>query len=101
MLVSTHQTEDVAALCQRVIVLHDGARGVRRHAGASSRALAAGRVWIADARDERAQLSWRTAEGGHRHIGDPPPGAQLVEPTIEDGYLLLAGPAVVAEAVAA
>ena len=26
-----------------------------------------------------------------RHIGDPPAGAQLVEPSVEDGYLVLAG----------
>jgi ABC-2 type transport system ATP-binding protein len=100
VLVSTHQTEDVAALCRRVIVLRDG------HAAfdgtpAELSGLARGRVWIADGRDERAQLRWRTAEGRHRHVGDPPPGAQLVEPTIEDGYLLLAGPAVVPEGLAA
>ena len=36
-------------------------------------------------------LAWVTGEGRIRHIGDPPAGAQLVEPTVEDGYLLLAG----------
>jgi len=91
VLVSTHQTEDVAALCQRVIVMHDG-RAVFDDTPAQLSALAHGRVWIADQRDPRAQLWWRTAEGHHRHVGDPPPAAQLVEPTIEDGYLLLVGP---------
>jgi ABC-2 type transport system ATP-binding protein len=100
VLVSTHQTDDVAALCQRVIVLRDG------HAAfdgtpAQLSALACDRVWIADTRDDRAQLSWRTAEGRHRHVGDPPVGARLVSPTIEDGYLLLAGPAAIGEELAA
>jgi ABC-2 type transport system ATP-binding protein len=100
VLVSTHQTEDVAALCQRVIVLRDGRAAFDGTPGQLS-GLALDRVWIDDVRDHNAQLSWRTAEGTHRHIGDPPPGARLAEPTIEDGYLLLAGPAAVAEELAA
>jgi ABC-2 type transport system ATP-binding protein len=100
VLVSTHQTEDVAALCQRVIVMHGG-RDAFDGTPAELSGLARGRVWIADERDGRARLWWRTAEGRHRHVGDPPPGAQLVEPTIEDGYLLLAGPAAVTEGLAA
>ncbi|MCA1679430.1 MAG: ATP-binding cassette domain-containing protein [Actinobacteria bacterium] len=90
VLLSTHQTEDVAALCQRVIVLRDG----RAAFDGTPRALsevARGRVWISDQRDDRARLWWRTAEGRHRHIGDPPTGLPLADPTIEDGYLLLAG----------
>ncbi|HZI38075.1 MAG TPA: ABC transporter ATP-binding protein, partial [Acidimicrobiia bacterium] len=54
-------------------------------------AIAAGRVWLSAERDHRAALAWVTGEGRIRHIGDPPAGAQLVEPTVEDGYLLLAG----------
>jgi ABC-2 type transport system ATP-binding protein len=27
--------------------------------------------------------------GHYHHVGDPPTGAELVEPTIEDAYLLL------------
>ncbi len=96
VLVSTHQTDDVAALCQRVIVLRDG-RAAFDGAPAELSALARDRVWVADTRDARAQLSWRTAEGRHRHIGDPPLGARLVAPTIEDGYLLLAGPAAIGD----
>ena len=90
MLLSTHQTEDVAALCQRVVVLH---RSAVRFDG-TTRALAElarGKVWLADARAPRARLSWRTGDGRHRNIGDAPPGAELVEPTIEDAYLLLVG----------
>jgi ABC-2 type transport system ATP-binding protein len=95
VLVSTHQTEDVAALCERVVVLRDG-RAAFDGTQAQLSGLARGRVWTAGERDERAQLSWRTAAGLHRHVGDPPPAARLVEPTIEDGYLLLAGTAAMA-----
>ena len=100
VLVSTHQTEDGAALCQRVIVLRDG-HDAFDGTPAQLSALARDRVWVADGRDARAQLWWRTAEGRHRHVGDPPAGAQLVDPTIEDGYLLLVGPTAAADAVAA
>jgi len=100
VLLSTHQTEDVAALCQRVVVLREGDVAFDGTPAGLS-ALAKDRVWISDTRDARAQLWWRTSEGRHRHVGDPPPGAPIVEPTIEDGYLLLAGPAAAFEEVAA
>ena len=91
VVISTHQTEDVAALCARVIVLDQGeARfdGTPRELAA----LAQGKVWLADDRAPGARLSWRTGDGAFRHIGQPPPAARLVEPTVEDGYLLLLGP---------
>ena len=90
VLLSTHQTDDVAALCQRVVVLLDGQV---RFAGTpgSLAGLASDRVWLAGERDPRAELAWVTGEGRIRHIGDPPAGAQLVDPTVEDGYLVLAG----------
>jgi ABC-2 type transport system ATP-binding protein len=46
---------------------------------------------VDDARAPGAQVAWRTAEGRYRNIGDAPSGAQTVEPTIEDAYLLLLG----------
>jgi ABC-2 type transport system ATP-binding protein len=49
------------------------------------------RVWQSARADARALLSWRTGAGDVRMVGEPPPGATLVEPTIEDGYLLLLG----------
>ena len=89
-VLSTHQTDDVAALCQWVVVLLDGSV---RYAGTTAglAAKAEDRVWLASERDDRARLAWVTADGAVRHIGDPPTGAQLVAPTVEDGYLLLAG----------
>jgi ABC-2 type transport system ATP-binding protein len=90
VLLSTHQTDDVAALCRHAVVLLEGAI---RFTGtpAELAALAQGQVWLAEERDPRADLAWVTGEGRVRHIGDPPAGAQLVEPTVEDGYLVLAG----------
>jgi ABC-2 type transport system ATP-binding protein len=90
VLLSTHQTDDVAALCHNVVVLLGGQI---HYTGPPSglAALAEGRVWLAGDRDQRAELAWITGEGRVRHIGDPPTGAQLVEPTVEDGYLVLAG----------
>ncbi|MFI1536446.1 ABC transporter ATP-binding protein [Streptomyces anandii] len=87
VLLSTHQTEDVAMLCHRVIVL---AHGRVRFEGtpAELTARAAGRVWSSPERDPGARAGWRTATGAFRNVGDPPEGADLLEPTLEDGYLL-------------
>jgi ABC-2 type transport system ATP-binding protein len=89
VLLSTHQTDDVAALCQRVVVLLEGAV---RFDGAPKElaALADKRVWTARDRDPAASLAWVTPDGTVRHIGTPPARATLVAPTVEDGYLLLA-----------
>jgi ABC-2 type transport system ATP-binding protein len=90
VVLSTHQTEDVSALCREVAVMSRGSvlfRGAPREIAEVAR----GRVWIADRRAPGARLSWRTGEGRHRNIGDPPPGAELAEPSLEDGYLLLVG----------
>ncbi|MBA2282134.1 MAG: ATP-binding cassette domain-containing protein [Actinomycetota bacterium] len=90
VLLSTHQTDDVAALCGHVIVLlHGQIRFTGTPVGLA--ALATDRVWLATDRDPRAELAWVTGEGRIRHIGEPPAGAHLVEPTVEDGYLVLAG----------
>ena len=89
ILLSTHMTEDVAALCSRVVVLNEGQ--VQFNGDITQLAdMARDRVWLAGTR-EAARLSWRTGEGIFRHVGEPPAGAELVEPTIDDGYLLLIG----------
>jgi ABC-2 type transport system ATP-binding protein len=90
VLLSTHQTEDVAALCNRIVVMNRG-QSVFEGAPRDLVETARGKVWLADERAVGARLSWRTGEGRHRGIGDPPPGAELTEPTMEDGYLLLVG----------
>jgi ABC-2 type transport system ATP-binding protein len=91
VVIATHQTEDVAALCERVVILDHGAV---RYDGAVRQLIAevANRVWIADAPDPRAQTSWRTAAGRYRHLGEEAPaGAEVVEASLEDAYLLLRG----------
>ncbi|MFH9006932.1 ABC transporter ATP-binding protein [Streptomyces afghaniensis] len=87
VLLSTHQTEDVAMLCHRVLVM---AGGRVRFEGtpAELTARAAGRVWSSTERDPGAKAGWRTGTGSFRNVGDPPDGAELLEPTLEDGYLL-------------
>ena len=90
VVLSTHQTEDVAALCQRVVVMNGG-RILHDGTPEALTELARGRVWLADEADPGARLSWRTGSGQHRIIGDPPPGAALAEPALEDAYLLLVG----------
>jgi ABC-2 type transport system ATP-binding protein len=89
IVLSTHQADDIAAICPHVVVLLGGRI---RFAGTPDElaATAAGRVWAADDRDDRAHLSWRGGDSRWRHIGDhQPAGAELVAPTVEDGYLLL------------
>jgi ABC-2 type transport system ATP-binding protein len=89
IVLSTHQADDIAAICPHVVVL---LHGQVRFTGtpAELAATAAGRVWAADERDGRAHLSWRGGDGRWRHIGEQPPvGAELFTPMVEDGYLML------------
>jgi ABC-2 type transport system ATP-binding protein len=88
VLLSTHQTEDVATVCQRVIVLNQG-RIRFEGSPPSLAAVAGGRVWTGPARADGALAAWRTGNGDYHNIGDPPPDARLVDPSIEDGYLML------------
>jgi ABC-2 type transport system ATP-binding protein len=88
VLLSTHQTDDVSALCDRVAVLH---RGQVRFAGTPGALaeLAAGQVWLTDHPGTDATTSWRTGTGEHRVVGAPSPGARPVPPTVDDGYMIL------------
>jgi len=93
VVLSTHQTEDLAALCERVILL-DGGRVNYDGTVVDFVGQAAGRVWLATEPDPRARASWRTGTGLYRNIAEQaPPGAELVEPSLEDAYLLLRGAA--------
>ena len=67
VVLSTHQTEDVAALCERVVVLDQGR--VRYDGQVTDLvAQAAGRVWLADQPDPAATVSWRTGTGRYRNV---------------------------------
>jgi ABC-2 type transport system ATP-binding protein len=90
VLLSTHQTEDVAMLCHRVVVMDKGRVRFDGTPGELT-ARAEGRVWSSAERAPGALAGWRTGTGEFRNLGDPPAGARLVEPTIEDGYLLTLG----------
>jgi ABC-2 type transport system ATP-binding protein len=92
VVLSTHMTEDVEALCDRVIVMDLGSISFDGTT-ADLAGIAAGRVWLDDRPDPRATVSWRTGDGRHRNVGTPPPGAELLAPTVQDGYLLLNGAA--------
>ena len=89
VVVATHQTEDVAALCERVVVLDAGA--VRFDGAVRDLvATADGRVWLTDEADPRARTSWRTGTGRYRNLGaTAPAGTEVAEPSLEDAYLLL------------
>jgi len=91
VVLSTHQTEDVEAVCSHVVVVN---RGRALFAGSVEQltAAASGRVWVDDSRDPRAYAAWRLSGGSYHHVGDPPAGASLVDPRIEDAYLLMLGP---------
>jgi len=78
----------VATVCQRVIVLNQGRIRFEGEPSALA-AVARGRVWTSPARAEGALAAWRTSNGDYHHIGDPPAGARLADPSIEDGYLML------------
>jgi ABC-2 type transport system ATP-binding protein len=90
VLISTHQTDDVSALCQRVVVL---VAGTIKFDGtpAELAATASDQVWVDADRDERAAVSWGTSAGQFRHIGERPADAEPATPTVDDAYLLLTG----------
>ena len=90
VVLATHQTEDVAAICDRVVVIDHG-KVFFEGTPVELALTAEGSVWSAESHAPDAQLSWRTATGRYRVIGDRPVGAESVEPTIEDAYLLMLG----------
>jgi ABC-2 type transport system ATP-binding protein len=91
VLLSTHQTEDVGALCGRVVVMHRG-RVAFDGTPTGLAGVADGQVWLStDPPADAAVLYWRNAQGRYRSLGDRPPGGEPAVPGIEDGYLLLVG----------
>lgn len=88
IVLATHQTDDVATLCHDVVVI---AHGMVRFQGRPEDLAqsAHGRVWTAPDACEHALASWQTGDRRYRHLGDPPPGAAIERPSVEDGYLVL------------
>ena len=89
VVLSTHNTAEVAALCTHVVVLREGRA---RFTGTPDElaALAAGAVWESEGPEPSARHTWLTGSGRHRHLGVPPAGVEPCVPTLDDGYLLLA-----------
>ena len=86
VLVATHLTDE-AAISDTVLVL---AGNKVRFAGAPAQlaARADGRVWLHDGfPPPGVRASWQQADGRHRCLGNPPLGAELTEPSLEEGYL--------------
>jgi ABC-2 type transport system ATP-binding protein len=89
VLISTHQTEDVSALCDRVVVL-DAGRVRFDGTVPELLATAAGRVHQGPTASADAVQTWRTGTGLLRSVGGRPAlDATPVDPTVEDAYLLL------------
>ena len=91
VLVSTHLTDEAAAISRELHVMDEG-RIVFSGTPAQLAATAQGRVWLSEQPPaSSAHMSWRTGEGLWRCLGTPPPGSVPGEPSLEDGYLLLVG----------
>jgi ABC-2 type transport system ATP-binding protein len=88
VLLSTHNTAEVAALCQHVLVMDRG-RICWSGTPAELAGVASGRVWESERDEPTAVRSWLTGPGARRHVGTPPAGARPVTPTVDDGYLLV------------
>lgn len=98
-ILSTHIVPDIERCCDHLAVL---ARGRVLFCGPAAElaARAAGRTWDAPVateaiaaleRDRRIVRLMPEGESCRaRVVGDPPEGAVAVEPTLEDGYILLA-----------
>ncbi len=88
VLLATHIIDE-AANADTVVVLADGRV---RFSGSPARVarLAEGRVWFQQGfPPPGVRASWPQPDGRHRCLGNPPPGARPVAPTLEEGYLLL------------
>ena len=87
VVVSTHLTDE-ATHADTVIVMN---RGRVMFVGSPSALAdkATGRAWVQSTQPgQPVRASWQQADGRHRCLGTPPAGADLVAPTLEDGYLL-------------
>ncbi|HSF35276.1 MAG TPA: ABC transporter ATP-binding protein [Nocardioides sp.] len=88
VVLSTHNTAEVAALCQHVLVMDRG-RICWSGTPTDLAAEAEGRVWESDAEEPTALRSWLTGPGRRRHVGALPAGTTPAVPTVDDGYLLV------------
>jgi len=97
VILSTHHPEDVAAICDAILILHRG-RVVASGSPGAVTATAGGRVYEVTLRSASlpAESEYEISAVGRgdgtlrlRVVGDAPAGARPVEPRLEDAYLLL------------
>jgi ABC-2 type transport system ATP-binding protein len=97
VIFSTHQPEDVAAICDAILILHRG-RVVAAGSPGEVTAMAAGRVYevTLPASNLPAESEYEISAVGRsdgmlrlRVVGEAPEGARPLEPRLEDAYLLL------------
>jgi ABC-2 type transport system ATP-binding protein len=97
IIFSTHQPEDVAAICDEVLILHRG-KVVAVGKPGSITAMAKGRVFELTVpspilpMDPTYEISQAERANGTLHlriVGSQPPGGSSVDPRLEDAYVLL------------
>lgn len=94
IIISTHIVEDVEALCDHIVIINDG-KIVGQGDSASIREIAADKVFHVRFDNEKNLqgeffIEKRYTVNGEnmlRVLSDEPQFGQLVEPTIEDGYM--------------
>ena len=91
VLISTHQTADVAALCERVVVLGGGRSCSTAPSSTWSPGRGAGMAGPGAASGRATRMAHRDRPGAQRRR--PTPDVDLIEPDLEDAYLLLVGEA--------
>lgn len=99
IIFSTHQPEDVAAVCDEALILHRGS-AVALGKPSSITAMARGRVFELALpsptlpMDPSYEISQAERVNGTVHlrvVGNQPPGSSSVDPRLEDAYVLLTG----------
>ncbi len=85
ILISTHQIEDLLGVSGSVVVLAEGRVAFDGTPDVLAR-LAKGSVWLTDDAPP-GSVSWPTPDGRFRVLGKA--SGQPIEPTVEDGYLML------------
>jgi ABC-2 type transport system ATP-binding protein len=95
VIFSTHQPEDVAAICDAILILHHGRVAASGSPGDVT-AKAAGHVYEVMAPTLPVESKYEISAVGRvdgtlrlRVVGEPPENARPLEPRLEDAYLLL------------
>jgi ABC-2 type transport system ATP-binding protein len=88
IVVATH-LGDEAATSDVVVVLDDG-KVTFTGSPAELASIAAGCTWVQDdLPPPDVVASWRLPDGRFRCLGVAPPGAEMLSPSVEDGYLVV------------